>query len=246
MTDRIPLHCAGLRYAYGAFEAVAGVDLSVPSGCLFALLGTNGAGKTTLLEVLRGHRRPSAGRARVWGRDPARDRSRLAARVGVLPQDSGFAPALTVSETLRLWARLAGRAPTAAGVTAGLAEVRLEHRAGVAVRQLSGGERRRLDLAVAVAGDPPLLLLDEPTTGLDPESRDDAWAAIRRRVRGGASVLVTTHYLEEAEAYADRLAVMHRGRIAVAGTPAEVTAGRPPGTSLADVFRALTGPADQR
>jgi ABC-2 type transport system ATP-binding protein len=229
---RVPgmISCIGLRYAYRSFEAVAGVDLHVPRGEVVALLGTNGAGKTTVVDLIRGHLTPAAGQVRVLGRDPVRFRRDLAPLVGVVPQDSGFTPALTVTETLRLWARLAGRPLPAGGVSRVLAEVGLEQRADVRVRRLSGGERRRLDLAVAVAGDPELLLLDEPTAGLDPESRDAAWALIGRRRAAGATVLLTTHHLEEAEAYADRFAVLHRGRIAATGVR---------GDDPAAVFRAV-------
>lgn len=219
------ISCTGLRLFYRRFEAVAGVDLDVGRGELFALLGTNGAGKTSMMDLIGGHLRPSAGTVRVLGQDPLRCRRELAPLVGVVPQDSGFAPALTVAETLRLWARLAGHRMSATA----LGEVGLEDRAGVAVRHLSGGERRRLDLAVALAGHPPLLLLDEPTTGLDPEGRDDLWALIRRRVAEGATVLLTTHYLEEAEEYADRFAILHHGRVAVTGER---------GADLAATFRA--------
>ena len=211
------ISCTALRYSYRSFPAVDGVDLHVARGEVVALLGTNGAGKTTLVDLIRGHLRPAAGQVRVLGRDPAGARRDLAPVVGVVPQDAGFTPALTVTETLRLWAGLAGRPLCAGGAERVLAEVRLEHRAGVRVRRLSGGERRRLDLAVAVAGDPDLLLLDEPTIGLDPQSRDDAWAMVGRRRAAGATVLLTTHHLEEAEAYADRFVVLHRGRIAATG-----------------------------
>jgi ABC-2 type transport system ATP-binding protein len=181
-----------------------------------------------MMDLIRGHRRPSSGTVRVLGRDPARRRRELAPLVGVVPQDSGFAPALTVAETLRLWTRLAGHSPPADG----LADVGLEDRAGVAVRHLSGGERRRLDLAVALAGRPPLLLLDEPTTGLDPEARDDCWTLIRRRVEDGVTVLLTTHYLEEAETYADRFAILHHGRVAATGAR---------GADVAGTFRQVAG-----
>jgi ABC-2 type transport system ATP-binding protein len=207
------ISCTGLRLSYRRFQAVAGVDLDVGRGELFALLGTNGAGKTSMMDLIRGHRRPSAGTVQVLGLDPVRRRRELAPLIGVVPQDSGFAPALTVAETLRVWARLAGHQMSATA----LGEVGLEDRAGAAIRHLSGGERRRLDLAVALAGNPPVLLLDEPTTGLDPEGRDDLWALIRQRVTDGVTVLLTTHYLEEAEAYADRFAILHHGRIAAAG-----------------------------
>jgi ABC-2 type transport system ATP-binding protein len=222
------ISCTGLRYSYRRFEAVAGVDLEVGRGELVALLGTNGAGKTSMMDLIRGHLRPAAGTVRVLGRDPVRCRRELAPLVGVVPQDSGFAPALTVAETLRLWTRLAGHPMSATA----LGEVGLEGRAGVAIRHLSGGERRRLDLAVALAGNPPLLLLDEPATGLDPEARDDLWALIRQRVAAGVTVLLTTHYLEEADAYADRFAILHHGRVAATG-------GR--GADLAGAFRAVAG-----
>jgi ABC-2 type transport system ATP-binding protein len=227
------ISCAGLRYSFGRFEAVAGVDLDVGGGELFALLGTNGAGKTSMMDLIRGHLRPAAGRVRVLGRDPFRRRRELASLVGVVPQDSGFAPALTVAETLRLWARLGGHRMSATG----LGEVGLADRAGVAVRHLSGGERRRLDLAVALAGNPPLLLLDEPTTGLDPEARDGLWALIRRRVEEGVTVLLTTHYLEEAEAYADRFVILHQGRVVASGER---------GADVAGAFREATGDSGGR
>ncbi len=223
MTTEPVLRCAGLRCRYGDFEAVRGVDLEVGRGELFALLGTNGAGKTTILDTLQGHLRPSAGEVRVLGLDVHRQRRQVAARTGVVMQESGFAPGLTVAETLTLWLRLTG---STAAPDDPLEEVDLMHRARVRVGQLSGGERRRLDLAVALAGDPELLFLDEPTTGLDPQSRERTWEVIRRRVRDGASVVLTTHYLEEAEELADRLAILHAGRIVAAGTLDEVAAGQ--------------------
>jgi ABC-2 type transport system ATP-binding protein len=216
------LRCAGLRCRYGDFEAVRGVDLEINRGELFALLGTNGAGKTTILDTLQGHLRPTAGEVRVFGLDVRRDRRLVAARTGVVMQESGFAPGLTVTETLTLWQRLAGASPRPL-----LEEVDLAHRARNRVGQLSGGERRRLDLAVALAGEPELLFLDEPTTGLDPQSRERAWAVIRRRVADGVAVILTTHYLEEAEEMADRLAILHAGKIVTAGTLDEVAAGQP-------------------
>src|SRR5688572_26110123 len=176
-TDPI-LRCAGLRCRYGDYEAVRGVDLTVGRGELFALLGTNGAGKTTILDTLQGHLRPSAGEVRVLGLDVHRERHRVAARTGVVMQESGFAPGLTVTETLTLWQRLYGSsAMSAMSATpaALLDEVELSHRSRVRVGALSGGEKRRLDLAAALCGDPELLFLDEPTTGLDPQSRERAW-----------------------------------------------------------------------
>jgi ABC-2 type transport system ATP-binding protein len=186
-----------------------GADLDVARGELLVLLGVNGAGKTSLMEVLTGHRRPTAGTVRLLGRDPHRDRRRLAADVGVMLQEGGLAPDLTVAETVRLWQRLHDRPPT----TTLLTELRLDALAAVRVRQLSGGERRRLDLAVALAGEPSLLLLDEPTSGLDPESRAHTWAVLGARRRAGCTILFTTHYLEEAREHADRIAVLAEGRI---------------------------------
>jgi ABC-2 type transport system ATP-binding protein len=229
--------CAGVRFAYSRSEVVCGVDLSVGRGELFALLGTNGAGKTTTLELILGQRRPAGGTVRVLGRDPYAARRSLAAEVGVVPQDSGCAPDLTVAETVRLWLRLhrRGRAgPLADGL---LGELDLDHRAGVRVRQLSGGERRRLDLAVALCGDPGLLVLDEPTTGLDPRSRQRTWELLRERCRRGTTILLTTHYLEEAEALAGRVAIMDRGRVAFTGATTEVGG---PG-ALAAAFHRIAG-----
>lgn len=218
----------GLRRTYGsgaeAFEAVRGVDLTVEAGTVTALLGTNGAGKTSTLEVVEGLARPTAGTVRLLGLDPWADRDAVRRRTAVLLQESGFSGDLTVRETLAQWA---GTLTEPRPVDDVLGLLGLERRAGVRVRALSGGEERRLDLACALLGRPDLLLLDEPTTGLDPESRRDVWELVRGLRRTGTTVLLTTHYLEEAEALADRLAIMHAGRIVREGTPAEVAAGHP-------------------
>jgi ABC-2 type transport system ATP-binding protein len=213
-----------LRVRYGDFEAVRGIDLTVRRGEVFALLGTNGAGKTTTLEVLEGFVRASAGTVSVLGADPWRDRVALRRRTGIQLQEGGFVEDLTVRESLDLWQRLSDR-PDDPGRL--LDRFELAHRAGVAVGKLSGGEKRRLDLAMAVWGSPELVVLDEPTTGLDPTSRARTWDAIQELQDAGRTVLLTTHYLEEAEALADRAAIMHRGRIAVAGTLAEIVATQP-------------------
>ncbi len=210
-----PVICRDVHLSHGSYRAVRGADLDVGPGELLALLGTNGAGKSTLLDALLGLRRPDAGTVRVLGLDPYRSRRRLAADVGVVLQESGCAPDLTVAETVRLWLRLHRRLP-AAHAGALLTEVRLEHRAALRVRRLSGGERRRLDLAVALCGDPRLLLLDEPTSGLDPQARSHTWSVLRGRLRHGVSIVLTTHYLEEAETLADRVAVLHDGVVTVA------------------------------
>ncbi|MDV9173317.1 ABC transporter ATP-binding protein [Streptomyces sp. W16] len=214
-----------LRRVYGGgFEAMRGITFSVRRGEVFALLGTNGAGKTSTVEVLEGLAAPSGGRVRVLGHDPHTERAAVRPRTGVMLQEGGFPSELTVAETTRMWA---GCTSGARPVPEALALVGLEQRAAVRVKQLSGGERRRLDLALALLGEPEVLFLDEPTTGLDAEGRRDTWELVRALRDGGTTVLLTTHYLEEAEGLADRLAILHDGRIAVTGTPAEVTAGRP-------------------
>ncbi|MEU6181996.1 ABC transporter ATP-binding protein [Streptomyces coeruleorubidus] len=214
-----------LRRVYGGgFEAVSGISFSVRRGEIFALLGTNGAGKTSTVEVLEGLAAPADGRVRVLGHDPYTDRALVRPRTGVMLQEGGFPSELTVAETARMWAGCVSRARPPAEV---LALVGLESKAGIRVKQLSGGQRRRLDLALALLGDPEVLFLDEPTTGLDAEGRRDTWELVSSLRDGGTTVLLTTHYLEEAENLADRLAIMHEGRIATTGTPAEVTAAEP-------------------
>ncbi|SFL93922.1 ABC transporter ATP-binding protein [Streptomyces pini] len=224
------IEVSGLRRRYGpakgdgGFDAVRGVSFSVARGELFALLGTNGAGKTSTVELLEGMAQPSGGRVRVLGHDPYRERARVRSRIGVMLQEGGFSSDLTVAETARMWAGCtSGARPTSEA----LEMVGLAPRADVRVKQLSGGERRRLDLAMALLGRPEVLFLDEPTTGLDAEGRRETWRLVRELREGGTTVVLTTHYLEEAEELADRLAIMRAGRIVVSGTPAEVTASRP-------------------
>ncbi|MFJ9816113.1 ABC transporter ATP-binding protein [Streptomyces sp. NPDC101151] len=220
-----------LRRVYGGgFEAVHGITFSVARGEIFALLGTNGAGKTSTVELLEGLAAPAGGRVRVLGHDPYRERAAVRPRTGVMLQEGGFPSDLTVAETARMWAGCtSGARPEAEA----LGLVGLDGKTGVRVKQLSGGERRRLDLALALLGDPEVLFLDEPTTGLDAEGRRDTWKLVRGLRDAGTTVLLTTHYLEEAESLADRLAILHEGRIAASGTPAEVTAGRPSRMSFA-------------
>ena len=229
MDDKHIIDVERLGRRYGpaggrGFDAVRGISLSVRRGELFALLGTNGAGKTSALEVLEGLARPTSGVVRVLGRDPYRDRRLVRPRIGIMLQEGGFPGDLTVAETGRLWA---GTLTWSRPVAEALDLVDLGHRAGVAVKQLSGGERRRLDLAVAVLGRPEVLFLDEPTAGLDPESRRRTWRLVRELLVLGTTVVLTTHYLEEAEELADRLAILHQGRILRSGTPAEVAASQP-------------------
>jgi len=217
----------GVRRTYrgsGApFEAVRGVDLRVEQGELFALLGTNGAGKTSLLEVVEGIAPASAGEVRVFGQDPFRERAQVRARTGIMLQEAGFPADVRAGEMVRTWAATQSRRSD----DDVLAAVGLSHRAAVAVSSLSGGERRRLDLALALLGRPEMLFLDEPTTGLDPESRRDAWSIVRERLNDGVTVVLTTHYLEEAEELSDRLAIMHAGQIVRQGTVADIVADEP-------------------
>ncbi len=212
------------RSRSGAFEAVRGVDLQVRRGELFALLGTNGAGKTSLLEVVEGIAPATAGQVQVLGKDPYRDRAAVRRHTGIMLQEAGFPAELKVTEMASAWARTLSRPRPVPEV---LAEVALSHRADVAVKSLSGGERRRLDLALAILGRPEVLFLDEPTTGLDPESRRSTWDLIRRMVGEGVTVVLTTHYLDEAEELADRIAIMDHGRIVRSGTAAQIVADEP-------------------
>ncbi len=223
------IEVSALRRRYGGsgadgYEAVRGVDFSVAAGEIFALLGTNGAGKTSTVEVLEGLAPPSAGEVRVLGRDPYKERAQVRPYTGVMLQEAGFPSDLTVAETARMWAGCTSRPMPVADA---LSAVGLTERADVRVKQLSGGERRRLDLALALTARPRVLFLDEPTTGMDPQARQDTWRLVRRLRNEGVTILLTTHYLEEAEELADRLAIMNRGRITVTGTPAEVMAAHP-------------------
>lgn len=214
-----------LRRTYaGGFEAVRGISFSVARGELFALLGTNGAGKTSTVELLEGLAPPSAGSVRVLGHDPYTERAAVRPRTGVMLQEGGFPSELTVAETIRMWA---GCTSGARPVGEALELVGLARRADVRVKQLSGGEKRRLDLALALLARPEVLFLDEPTTGLDAEGRHTTWELVRELRDAGTTVLLTTHYLEEAEALAERLAILHEGRIAAAGRVDEVVAAQP-------------------
>lgn len=214
----------GVRFRYGETVAIHGIDLDVRPAEVFALLGTNGAGKTTALELVQGFRRPLSGTVRVFGRDPSRDGQAVRRRTGSVLQQAGFLSELSVVETVRLTAALSSRRDD---VNASIDRVELDHRRDVAVSQLSGGERRRLDIACAVWGGPDLVVMDEPTTGLDPESRQVLWRMVRELRQQGTTVVLTSHYLEEVEALADRLAILHAGRVAVAGSLADVLASRP-------------------
>jgi ABC-2 type transport system ATP-binding protein len=214
----------GLRKRYERLEAVRGVDLDVQEGEIVAVLGPNGAGKTTILEVLEGHRHRDAGEVSVLGFDPELSPRALRERIGIVPQETAVEPVLTVQETIELYAAAYPR-PRPVEEVIGLVD--LEGRLGARVSSLSGGEQRRLDLAIGVVGDPELLFLDEPTTGFDPSARRRSWELIRRLGSLGKTVLLTTHYMEEAQRLADRVVVIAAGRIVADSTPDTLSADGP-------------------
>src|ERR671923_1722301 len=213
-----------LRKSYDGLEAVRGISFDLRSGEVFGLLGPNGAGKTTTVEILEGYREPDAGDVTVLGADPRRADARWRQRIGVVPQTGELFPNLTVIEHLELFAGYYAEPRPPREV---MALVGLEHKADARSRTLSGGQRRRLDLGIALVGDPELLFLDEPTTGFDPGARRAAWETIRSLRALGKTILLTTHYIEEAQRLADRVAVLRKGEIVAAGTPAELTAAAP-------------------
>jgi ABC-2 type transport system ATP-binding protein len=209
------IEVSGLTMSYADREVLKGVDFEVRRGEVFCLLGPNGAGKTTTVEILEGFRHRTGGDVRVLGMDPAAQSARLRERIGIVLQECGFPRQARVAELIDMW-RAYYPKPRALGDL--LAVVELTEDTNTQVRRLSGGQRRRLDLALALAGDPELIFLDEPTTGFDPESRRRCWAAIENLRSLGKTIVLTTHYLDEAERLADRVAILQAGRIQVAGT----------------------------
>jgi ABC-2 type transport system ATP-binding protein len=210
----------GLRKSYGKLEAVRGVDFEIEQGEVFGLLGPNGAGKTTTVEILEGYRRRDAGEVSVLGHDPQSPGPDFRQRIGVVLQQSELWPNITVRETHKIFA---GYYERPRDVDEVIELVGLTGKRDARVKTLSGGQKRRLDLGLALVGDPDLVFLDEPTTGFDPAARRAAWEMIRSLRGLGKTVLLTTHYLDEAEQLADRVAVMRDGTIVKIGTPRELT-----------------------
>lgn len=222
MAEGDAVRVRGLRKRYGDVMAVDGLDLDIRAGEVFGILGPNGAGKSTTVEILQGHRSRDEGEVTVLGADPATADRAWKAQVGIVWQDESAVSELTVGETVRHFARYYPCPRDPAEV---IALVGLEAKAGSRVKALSGGQRRRLDVALGVISDPRLLLLDEPTTGFDPVARRQFWELIRSLADEGTTIILTTHYLEEAEALADRLAVITAGKVVAEGAPGTL-AGR--------------------
>jgi ABC-2 type transport system ATP-binding protein len=221
MPERV-IEIRGLHKSYGDVEAVRGVDLHVDRGEVFALLGPNGAGKTTITEILEGYRPRDAGDVSVLGHDPSRGERELRRRTGIVLQSTGVDPFLEVRETVELYA---GYYPEPRDVDEVIDLVGLAEKRTAPVRTLSGGQQRRLDVAIALAGDPELLFLDEPTTGFDPNARRNAWEIVRNLTGLGKTVFLTTHFMDEAQYLANRVAVIAKGEIVAEGPP-DTLAGR--------------------
>jgi ABC-2 type transport system ATP-binding protein len=217
--DGAAIEVRGLTKSYGDVHAVQGIDLLVAHGQIFALLGPNGAGKTTTVEILEGYRSRDGGTVQVLGYDPARQRRPLKSRIGIVLQSSGMDRYLTVAETVAMYA---GYYPRPRPVDEVIGLVGLEAKRNARVLQLSGGQQRRLDVAIALVGNPDLLFLDEPTTGFDPSARHEAWEVIKNLAALGKTVLLTTHYMDEAQYLADQVAVISGGRIVAQGPPATI------------------------
>ena len=212
----------GLWKSYGLVEAVRGLDLQVYTGEVFALLGPNGAGKSTTIEVLEGFLDKTAGEVSVLGHDPSRNEREFKERIGIVLQSTGVEPYLNVQETINLFR---GYYPNPLPLDEILAATGLTGQRKVRVKRLSGGQQRRLDVAIGLSGNPELLFLDEPTTGFDPSARRGAWEMIRNLKQLGKTVVLTTHYMNEAEHLADRVAIMVKGQIVAQGTPSELVRG---------------------
>ena len=218
----VAIDVRGLHKSYGPLEAVRGIDLRVDQGEVFALLGPNGAGKTTTVEILEGYRDRTSGEVEVLGYDPARGGSAYKRRIGIVLQSTGVDPYLTAAETIELYR---GFYPAPRPLEEIIEVVGLQEKRDTLVRKLSGGQQRRLDVAVGLAGDPDLLFLDEPTTGFDPAARRNAWTMVKNLQDLGKTIFLTTHYMDEAQNLADRVAIIVAGKIVATGSPSEL-AGR--------------------
>jgi ABC-2 type transport system ATP-binding protein len=240
--EALAIEVRNLRKSYGNVEAVRGVSFEVGHGEVFCLLGPNGAGKTTTVEILEGYRTRSHGEARVLGIDPQSSDRELRERVGIVLQQCGVQSDLTVAELVEMYGRYHARQRPVDEV---IELVELEEKRDVRAKSLSGGQRRRLDLALALVGDPDLIFLDEPTTGFDPAARRQAWSTIRSLCELGKTILLTTHYMDEAQHLADRVAVLRAGEIIAMGRPdelggrdlrpAEIRFALPGGWSISDL-----------
>ena len=244
------INVQGLEKSFGKVEVLSGVDFDVARGTIFALLGSNGAGKTTVVKILSTLLKADAGTAGVNGFDVATEAAEVRGSISLTGQFAAVDEILTGRENLVLVARLRHLSDPVTIADDLLERFGLAEAAGRRVATYSGGMRRRLDIAMSLIGNPPVIFLDEPTTGLDPQGRLDVWAAVRELAAGGTTVLLTTQYLDEAEQLADRIAILHQGRIIVNGTLAELKQLLPPATvtyvekqpTLEDVFLALVGP----
>jgi ABC-2 type transport system ATP-binding protein len=223
VSDAAPaIEVSALRKRYGEYEVVRGIDITVQRGEVFGLLGPNGAGKTTTVEILEGYRERSGGEVSVLGHDPAKRSIDFRRRIGIVLQSGGIYSHMTPREALRHWA---GFYPHPRDVEEALTLAGLNDKADVRSRKLSGGQLRRLDFALALVGDPELIFLDEPTTGFDPAARHAAWDTVRNLRDLGKTILLTTHYLDEAQELADRVAIVKDGRVLAIGPPRELGVG---------------------
>jgi len=231
LTD-LAIEVRGLRKEYPDIKAVDGIDFEVRPGQIFSLLGPNGAGKTTTVEILEGLRDPTAGSAKVFGKDVTKEYRHIRERGGALPQDFEPFDRLTPTEAVGYWSALFDRKIAEEEVAKNIETVGLTSRANTQGIHLSGGEKRRLGIAMALVGNPDLVFLDEPTTGLDPGARRELWGLIRSLQTAGKTVLLTTHYLDEAEQLADDVAIMNKGRIVARGSPEELITRYGHGTTI--------------